>query len=382
LASFGAFSYPLFQQDMANPRRWISIDDQPDVQFQGRMLNNYATSFPTSAGSRQLTNALLDRNLEPLPSDSEWTLRQIGIPGCCGRFWWHPTEPERLYVMDGSNGFGTTIQIWDIFSGVPVGSDGQGPPFPRSSDGIFEVRPSGAGFSIVNLNDNSQHYVQTHGDAVPSISPDNSRLLWVSREGDTLPGTPSPPIVVWTSDFQRTVVEKVLDQRGGGARWLDNRRVLVTSEGEIPQTTTLSVFDTVDKTSYTLGTWEQIRSISVAPGGERIMFYIALARDPLQNGVYVLDTRPGASPQRLPWIGSWKWRDRDSVYYLPFNPSVNRHTLAYYELDTGEHHLLTNPEGLSFTVANGEWEVSANGKRIAFQSADDMTLWLLEMVSD
>lgn len=379
LASFGSFGYPLFQQDMANPRRWISIDDQPDVVFQGRILNNYVTSHPVTLGGQNVNNAPLDRDLDPLPDNSEWSLRQVGVPGCCGRFWWHPTDPEALYVMDGSNGNGTAIQIWDIFNGVPIGVDSQGPPLPRSSDGTYEIRTNGGGYSIVNLQDNSEHFVQTNGGAVPSISPDNSRLVWISRDGQFIPGGTPPPIVIWTSDFQRSVVEKVMDQRGGGARWLDNRRILVSSEGEIPQTTTLSVYDTIDKSSFTLGTWEQIRAISVAPGGERIMFYIALATNPNLNGVYVLNVQPGATAQRLPWVGTWQWRDKDSVYYLPFEPDSSRHSLAYYELDTGEHHLLTNPDGLPFTVANGEWDVSADGTRIAFQSADDMTLWLLEL---
>jgi murein DD-endopeptidase MepM/ murein hydrolase activator NlpD len=35
-----------FQRDLRNPRRWQFMDDQPDVQFGGPLLNDYAAPWP------------------------------------------------------------------------------------------------------------------------------------------------------------------------------------------------------------------------------------------------------------------------------------------------------------------------------------------------
>jgi murein DD-endopeptidase MepM/ murein hydrolase activator NlpD len=36
----------VFERDLENPRRWVSIDQQPDVDFGGPLLNNYAHPWP------------------------------------------------------------------------------------------------------------------------------------------------------------------------------------------------------------------------------------------------------------------------------------------------------------------------------------------------
>jgi murein DD-endopeptidase MepM/ murein hydrolase activator NlpD len=37
---------PTFQRDLADPRRWQAIGDQPDVRFGGRLLNDYVAPWP------------------------------------------------------------------------------------------------------------------------------------------------------------------------------------------------------------------------------------------------------------------------------------------------------------------------------------------------
>lgn len=44
LALFG--SRNIFERDLDDPRRWVSIDQQPDVDFGGPLLNNYAQPWP------------------------------------------------------------------------------------------------------------------------------------------------------------------------------------------------------------------------------------------------------------------------------------------------------------------------------------------------
>ncbi len=39
---------------------------------------------------------------------------------------------------------------------------------------------------------------------------------------------------------------------------------------------------------------------------------------------------------------------------------------------------LTDRNTLPFTIANGAWDVSADGSSIIFQSADDRNVWILD----
>jgi hypothetical protein len=89
----------------------------------------------------------------------------------------------------------------------------------------------------------------------------------------------------------------------------------------------------------------------------------------------MLDMQPDAQPQHLPFFGAWRWRDAQSIYYLPLDPAIPYQSLHYYDLVTGEDRMLTDQP---FLVANGDWSVSPDGDQIAFWNANDFTLWLLE----
>jgi hypothetical protein len=110
------------------------------------------------------------------------------------------------------------------------------------------------------------------------------------------------------------------------------------------------------------------------------MFYVTFQEDPTQNGIYSIATQPGATVQKLPWFGGWRWRDAESVYYIPFHTPTEQHSLVYYHIPTGTSRALTDTASTPFMVANGLWSVSANGRQIVFFNALDRTTWLLEEI--
>ncbi len=85
--------------------------------------------------------------------------------------------------------------------------------------------------------------------------------------------------------------------------------------------------------------------------------------------------QPDEQPQKLPFFGGWRWRDANSVFYIPYEPTSATQSLHYYDLLTGEDRALTDS---SFLVANGDWSVSPSGDQIAFWNANDLALWLIE----
>lgn len=376
LTTIGSFGSTLFQQDLSNARQWMRIDNQPSVVFGGRILNAYTSTWPPARGQDAPPNPPLRREPAPLPENVSFTLRKFAFDGCCYNAWWHPTDPNRLYAVDGSPGSAASIFEWSITDSSPPALLGPAPKPLRSPDGTHEIHSQSGQVIIHRLNDGAEWNVQTQG-TIPAISADNSRLLWELRAQNVLPGQPDSITEFWVSDLLGQDARRVLAQPGGSARWLDETRLLISTPLE-DRITMLSVFDTRDDSSYTLGSWPWMRGLDISPGGERLMFYLTRNPDPALNGVYTIETQPEAQAQQLTWFGGWRWRDAHSVYVIPFDPTTDRQSLLYYDLLTGENRLLIDRDAATFSVTGGDWSVSADGQRVIYLSAPDNTLWLFE----
>jgi len=376
MAAIGAFSYPLFQQDLDNPRRWMSLDEQPPVRFGGARLNNYTSTIPYPLSVRPPVNPPLFRELDPLPA-GRWELRQLGNGGCCRHPWWHPRDSNLLYFVDGVAGQRASVfEVPVDLSGVPVPIQ-EAPPMLLSPDGSLQVTRANGQVVVRDLQTQIDTIIPSQG-MLPGISADNSRLLWEVWRSNYLPGGPAQTVETWISDIDGGNPRMIWLQAGGWAVWLDGARVLIVTPLEDDISTTLTVYDTRDDSHFELGTWRWLRNMSVAPGGGRLMFWRLWQENPQENGMYSIDTQPGAVPQKMPWFGAWRWRDAKSVFYLPFDVNSPHHILAYYNLETGEDRYLTDAAAQLFTVANGDWAVAANGNRLVFSNAADLNMWLLE----
>lgn len=381
LASIGGYSYPLFQQDLTNARRWISVDDQPNVTFRGQMLNAYRLVWPLPYSQRPPASPLMPRDFGPLPDDSEWEVRQFSYDGCCSRPTWNPDDPDKIWVIDGVPNEPALVMEWSIGADGPVAVVEPAPMTQRSPDGTLRIFRTGEQYQIQRLSDGETWWVQPNS-GLPSINTDNTRILWETTGGTSLPGQPPASKTYWVSDIEGRNSLRILTQPGGSARWLDANRILIeVSDLNDRRLNTLRVFDVRDSSIYDLGTWLYTRGVSIAPGGDRLMFYLAFQEDSSQNGVYIIETRPGAEAQKLPWFGAWRWRDAESVFYIPYQPTSGVQTLMYYHIPSGTQRQLTNPEDERFMIANGEWAVSPDGNRIVFQDPSTMSMWLLEDVA-
>ncbi|MBL8133031.1 MAG: M23 family metallopeptidase [Anaerolineae bacterium] len=373
LASIGSFSSPLFQQDLDNARRWMSLDDQPDVRFGGAALNLYAAPYPDFRAGTPPENPPPARAALTLPATA--SLRRLTFDGCCAGAWWSALRADRLYTIDGAPGQRAAIFYWDVGESAAFGLEGAAPPPFTSADGAVVIVPLNDQAFTLEYADGSETTVST-GGSFPSLSADNSRLFYAVSGGasETVDEPPETLIGVANADGSDARVAAALT--GGSARWLDDRRLLLTAREEL--NTRLTVLDAESGESFDLGRWERLRGLSIAPGGGRLLFYRTTQGDPAAAGVYTIETRAGAAAERLPWFGAWRWRDSSSVYYLPFEPDSPAHRLHLYHLPTGEDRALTDPASQPFLVANGDWSVSTDGTRIAFLNALDSTTWLIE----
>lgn len=377
LMIIGSFSSTIFTQDFYNARRWMSVDDQPDVAFGGPRLNAYQAAYPPARrGSPSPTTPPL-RDYPALDEAVTTELVRVGYDQCCRDFYWHPTDSSRFFTVDGSPNQLASIAEWAAPSGEVVTSVGSAPRPYLSPNGDYEISRVNGTVQITRLEDGTGWTIDAVGDNLPTISPDGTRLLWTERVGDDVPGMDEPDVTLFISDINGENVQEMQLEPGTDVRWLDSRRVLLAIDSGTA--TRLGVMLLDDRSVYMLGTWDRLRGLSVAPGGERVMFYVTNQPDPSTSGVYVIETREGARAAQLPWFGGWRWRDAQSVYYVPFEPDAPSQQLRTYNLLTGEDFALTNPQTQPFIIMDGRWEVSPDGRFVLFHNLSDRNLWLLRI---
>ncbi|MEZ4671886.1 MAG: M23 family metallopeptidase [Anaerolineae bacterium] len=366
LAAMGPFNSNLFEQDLTNPRQWMRLADQPPVSFGGARVNAYTSAWPPPNDERAPNSAAPLRPFTAL-GDAAWTLRPLGIDGCCATRWWHPTNPDRLFVIDGTPGQNAASFEWDIPGNSMTGYLEPAPPPQFSPDGTHFVRRSGSQIIIHRQADGAEWTVNTSG-FTPAINADSTRLLWQVQYGQSVPGATPPQVEIWVSDIDGANARQIMSDTRISASWIDGSRLLVSSSEKT--VTTLSVYNVVDGSSFALGSWDRVRGVSIAPGGQRLVYYQSFQSDPTVNAIYALELQAGAQPKRLDWFGAYRWRDAESLYYIPFEPSTPVQTLMYYHVPSGERRILIDPATQPFTIRNGDWSVSPDGRRIVFQNTD------------
>lgn len=373
LALVGSFSGSLFQGDMENPTRWMSLDNQPDVRFFGARLNNYSIVYPPAGGDGPPASAPPRRDLPPLDTTATWTQRTIGSGLCCWQNFWHPADPDSLYTIDGMAGQRAQVVRWTLETPRLDQLVEPAPPTTKSPDWSWQVELRGNEALLTRVADGVQ-FAFTTGGRLPAFSADNSRIMWVVTTAP-LPGQTRGNADIVVAELGSGLVKTVFSAPGAAAQWLDATRLLVTLPSD-DRLTTYSVIDTLDDSRFILGMWSWSRGVSVSPGGEWLMLYATNQPDPAASGVYAIRTHEGAQAVRLGWFGSWRWRDSDELYVIPMDVNQPTHSLRHVDLSTGAETILHTPP---FTVMNGDWQVNADGTRIAYRELATNELTLLEL---
>jgi len=375
LTSIGSFSYPMFEQDLQNARQWLNIDDQPNVAFGGRRLNNYGFTYSNSVPTQYYASPPPARPLPILHEATNWTLNPLGFDNCCQRYWWSKTDNDKFYVIDGGINQRAGVYEWSVSSASPTDTITALPIPVTSPDGRYEVVLIDQRAYIKRIADGELTPTPVT-DQIPALSPNNIHLLWIEST-ETEQSTDRTLTNIFVSNFDGTSSRMIYSDLSAGATWLDDNQLLISVRED--RTTTLSILHIIDGTLNPIGTWENLRGLSASPGGKYLMFYLASQADPSLNGMYTIETRADASLQKMSWFGGYKWRDSDSVYYIPFDPTSDIQQLAYYHIPTGTHHMLTDPNIQPFTIMNGDWAVSGDGKHILFHNTINRNLWVLSL---
>lgn len=375
LALIGSFGERFFQMDVYNARRWMSLDEQPSVAFGGQRLNAYSLTWPAEVSPPN--NPLLARNTAEIVENLPLSLRLFEPTGCCWEHWWHPSDPARLFTIDGFPGNRAQVFAWDAPSGNILAAVSDAPPLFYSPDYSHSLMLLPEGVQIQSPS--GEAWLVYTGGTIPAMNTDNSRLMWMIRGGDNIPGQDEPMNTIFISDIRGNGARMLLAENGVSASWLDSTRLLLTVS-QRPYTQ-VDVYDVSNDSRYTLGTWYRPRGFKLAPGGSRLMFYLASQPNPADNGIYWIDTSLGTETRHLGWFGAYRWRDANSVFYIPYNPNSDNHELWIYDLENSSSRQLSSPEQ-NFSIMNGQWSVNADGSMIVFRNGADRNLWFMDIATE
>ncbi|MDW8299016.1 MAG: M23 family metallopeptidase [Anaerolineae bacterium] len=337
-----------FARDLSAPRRWQSILDQPVIQMGNAPLNNYVRAYPPTM------------RLAPTPYTPPYVRTppvvafegvRLTEPDCCSGAWWQPNG-ELAYLAEPSEHFPLTLS--------PNGR------YAFSND-------NGRGILLDRLT-HKRTPLLTRGTWL-TFSPSGEQLLWHVRSGDYFPNA-QPLTEIWLGDLNGEA-RLLRTWQGGEVYWLDEARLLLVEVTPRTQRHTLSVLHLSSGYLMLLGSFENLRRLSVAPGGGHVAFLLPFQARPQDSGVYILATQEGAQARKLPFVGSFRWQDSDNLLYLPYmsaTPALHR-----YNIHSGRDLRLAGDANL-LRIANDEWSVSPNGRQIALRSADDGALWLLNLL--
>jgi Tol biopolymer transport system component len=252
--------------------------------------------------------------------------------------------------------------------------DGSTIAFPDGSEGVATVE---------RIADGQRWQIDNQERSV-SFTPDSRRVLWTTYDEDA--PRDSRVETIWLADLDGSNVQAVFSgRRTDPVTWLSDdellmtRRLAGTSDREL---ITLSVDDGV-QAELTAG--PRMRGLALSPDKRLLVYYVSLEQDRDRNGVWLLDLQnPGRGARKLPFFGTYRWRDNQRLIYVPYEPTATEHTFFEYNVDT-EHSRRLFPDGPNLIIANNDWQVSPDGRRLALVAANGTALdgiWVLDIAQE
>jgi len=307
-------------------------------------------------------------------------LRRLTTGGCCVDPFWSADGQQLLYIDRPS--LEAPAGLWG------VSAQGSEPQFITERLGIYSpdillrAFPKDGATHIEDLSTGEKWIIPNGGRAV-SFSPDKAWLAWTA--GQTGPPFNTARRDIWISRVDGSQDRQVFSGiRAGFEGWFPDGRILVSGLVEGPASEQALWALSPDQTQdgqpilVELGRGARIRQARISPNGEWVAYITTFSADPAQDGLWLANSRTGER-RRLDAFGGYQWRDDQRLLIVPLDLNQPVHRLLQVEALSGQVQPLSDPSITPFRIANGDWSVSPDGQMIAFVSADDGNIWLLEL---
>ncbi len=315
----------------------------------------------------------------PLDPEPAGAYRRLTDGGCCAGAWWS-TDGSRAYFLARPEGQPSAgIYETDVW---PPGL----PPKPAAMDlargagaARFTVR-SAEGHSIVTDHNTAKTWQVATGGSPAHVAADGTSVVWWKARGDR--GHFDAAITVYASDLDNTPARELVTLWGASVvgYLAGEQRVLIN--GRPVQDRADFVLATVHAITGELGqlakgTW--LSNAVPSPSGEWVAYMVSLdAQNPTANGLWLVGTHNEA-PRLLPFIGAYRWRDGDTLIYMPQIAGAVSDEIWELDAPTLRTSRLVNPIAVPIRVANNDWSVAPGGRHLLFRSAADFNLWLVRL---
>jgi len=335
------------------------------------------TSTPTSSPTATPTST---PTLTPTPQPQA-QLHQLTSEGCCVQPFFSPDSQQVLFIDKPHAEAVTGVYGVDIANPQPepilineiIGF--------RTPDRTIVAVPNGDVFNFFNEATGEEWSVDTQANW-PRFSADSQQILWNAR--DEIGPYDSRQVDVWVAKIDGREARSLFSILGGGAiAWFpDGKRILASGKNQpTDETRTLFVYDISTDLITNLFTETRLREIKLSPNGSWIVFYVTFADDPTNNGLWAIKT-DGSTQYQLdvPRFGAYRWQDDNTLIYLPMR-AEGETSMQLFAVDVPTNQItpLTDPQTLSFSVANGDWDVSPDGQRMVFVNSADFNLWVISL---
>ncbi|GAA5532332.1 hypothetical protein [Deinococcus aluminii] len=290
---------------------------------------------------------------------------------CCPGAEWTP-DSRALLFLDGPPARGSTGIYQVPAEGGPVTRRFSSVAFysPRL---LWAVRPgTGVNTTLERLADGRKFTLPTYGADV-TWNRAETRLAYA--RSDTTGNYDRRATRVFVADVFGTPRQVATVYGGDIVGWLNDTTLLLTGKrNPTDRDRELFTLDTRTGARRTLASALAFRGVSLSPDGAQVVYYVAFD-SPTRNGLWLQPTG-GGTARRLDAFGAYRWRDADHLLLIPLQPGGGPHVLREYDLRTNAWRTLGD---LGDQVRQGDWSVSPDGRRLAYLSARDGNVRVVEL---
>jgi murein DD-endopeptidase MepM/ murein hydrolase activator NlpD len=158
-----------------------------------------------------------------------------------------------------------------------------------------------------------------------------------------------------------------------------NGRILLTGKRNRADSVGFYILDVNDRSLADLVRTKRLAGALPSPDGQWVAYVAMWNGDPAQDGLWVMRT-DGSARRRLTVVGGYRWTADSRLIVIPVRPSaMDSHEVWQVDPNSGEGQRLTDPAQTPFRIANFDWDLSPDGTKLAFVSADTRRLAVLTL---
>ena len=310
-------------------------------------------------------------------------LRRVTDPGCCTGIWWSADGTKVLYVDKPDE---RSAAIW----GIDI-STGARAPYSTVVGALqygdrYVVTPLYPTLQSVTVHDREteESWGLTGIGSFAFISPDGTRIAYDGRMTQEPLYANRREASIFVADLDGSNPRFLATIFGGGiVDWFaDGSRLLVLGTQTLgaPRPALWHV-DVTTGAIEKLDDSAHLRNVSISPDGAWVVSLTLFEEDPYWNTTWAMNVQTGEQ-RRLAFAGRYHWitSENASLVYVALRESADE-GFAVWKLDvpSGERSQLIDPKQTPLFIANGDWAIAPDGRHLAFVSAQDYAIWLIEL---